>query len=130
MTWLWIALAGGLGAACRHLVHTAVIARGHPSSIATLLVNVVGSFAAGLVAGAAGRLVPADLAPVLAVGFLGGFTTFSTASVEVVKLWTDPTTQRATSLPRRVAAGALAVTMLLGSVAAAAVGWWISRGAW
>ena len=40
-------------------------------------------------AGAATQLVPAHLMPIVSTGFLGGFTTFSTALVDAVTLWAD-----------------------------------------
>ena len=40
-------------------------------------------------AGAATQLVPAGLMPIASTGFLGGFTTFSTALVDAVTLWAD-----------------------------------------
>ena len=74
----------------------------------------LGSFLLGLVTGAVavGALAPAALV-VLGTGFLGGFTTFSTACVEVVRLGVAG---------RRRAAAVLALTMLVASVAAAAAG--------
>lgn len=118
MTWLWVALAGGAGAALRHLAHVLFASRGHSTARATLAVNVVGSLAAGALACLIGRwLLPADLGVVLGVGLLGGFTTFSTASVEVVRLG---------EAGRRAQAGTLASVMLVASVGAAALGWWLA----
>ena len=54
-------------------------------SIGTLVVNVLGCLALGLVAGAASTEPPPDGAAV-GTGFLGSFTTFSTFSVETVQL--------------------------------------------
>ena len=81
MTWLWVALAGGLGAVLRHLVHLGVHRSGSPSTRATLAVNILGSFGIGI---AYAALLPSapQAATILATGLLGGFTTFSTASVE------------------------------------------------
>lgn len=55
---------------------------------ATLTVNVVGSLAMGLVVGAFVHLLPPSpvLRAFLAVGVLGGFTTFSSFSLDVVSL--------------------------------------------
>ena len=53
----------------------------------TLLINVSGSFVLGLLTGLAGaNLLPEAWHLVLGTGFLGGYTTFSTASFETVKL--------------------------------------------
>lgn len=83
-----VALAGGLGAGLRFVVDGAVRARtgaGFPWGV--WLINVTGSFALGVVTGlVASTLVPDDLGLVLATGLLGGYTTFSTASVDTVRL--------------------------------------------
>ncbi len=50
-----------------------------------LLVNGVGSFLLGLVTGLGALVVPVGLA-IIGVGVLGGFTTFSTVSVDTVLL--------------------------------------------
>ena len=81
---LGVGAAGGLGAAVRHLVDTAVSARlrdRFPWGI--LLINLTGSAALGLLTGLALEHPVARLA---AVGFLGGYTTFSTASLDTVRL--------------------------------------------
>lgn len=58
---------------------------GGKQKLGILVVNVIGCF----LAGAATQLVPADLMPIVSTGFLGGFTTFSTALVDAVTLWAD-----------------------------------------
>jgi CrcB protein len=50
-----------------------------------LAVNVSGAFALGVITGLGTTLAP-EAALVLGVGLLGGYTTFSTASVETVRL--------------------------------------------
>ncbi|WP_077488139.1 fluoride efflux transporter CrcB [Sinomonas mesophila] len=85
---LLLAVAGGLGAVVRFLLDTAVSTRVHTSlPVATVGINVTGSFALGLVAGLvlAGVADPGVQA-VLGTGFLGGYTTFSTASYQSVSL--------------------------------------------
>ncbi|MDJ0609676.1 MAG: fluoride efflux transporter CrcB [Kiloniellales bacterium] len=88
-TLLPVAAGGALGAVARHLVYLAAAA--HPGGgfpVATLTVNVLGSFAMGvLVTGAAllWTLGP-RLRSFLVVGFLGGFTTFSAFAHDVVTL--------------------------------------------
>ncbi|QIM16441.1 chromosome condensation protein CrcB [Leucobacter insecticola] len=80
-----IAVAGGLGAGLRFLLDTALTTRlrsRFPWGIA--VVNLSGSFALGLLTGAS---LGEPLASVLAVGLLGGYTTFSTASVDTVRLF-------------------------------------------
>ncbi|MGR2752854.1 fluoride efflux transporter CrcB [Agromyces arachidis] len=82
------ALAGGVGAALRFLLDG--LLRAHTRStfpVGTAVVNLVGSFALGVVVGTAvGGWLPPELGTVIGVGLLGGFTTFSTASVETVRL--------------------------------------------
>lgn len=90
-TFLFVVLAGGVGACTRFWLdrgaQRALSSWGDPAAakLGILAVNVIGCF----LAGAATQLVPADLMPILSTGFLGGFTTFSTALVDAVTLWTD-----------------------------------------
>ena len=110
-----IAAAGGAGAALRLLVD-GLVRRGRATvlPVGTLVINVTGSFALGVVTAiAADGLLPAPIALVLGAGLLGGYTTFSTASFETVRL----VQQR-----RWLAALAAGVGMLATSLAAAAVG--------
>lgn len=86
MTALGVALLGALGAVLRHAVgHWTSRRGGWPRG--TLAINVTGSLLAGLVIGSAASHV---LTVVLVAGFCGGFTTFSTWSVEVVELAERP----------------------------------------
>ncbi len=74
-----VALGGAIGSVLRYLAVTAV---GAP--LGTLVVNVAGSFAMGvLFAALAGR---AGLSPLLMAGLLGGFTTFSAFSLDTLRL--------------------------------------------
>ena len=91
LTFLFVALAGGVGACARFWLdrgtQRSLSSWGDPAGarLGILVVNVIGCF----LAGAATHLVPADLMPVVSTGFLGGFTTFSTALVDAVTLWAD-----------------------------------------
>ena len=84
-------VGGGLGAAVRFLVTTAA-ARWAAFPLGTLAVNAVGSFLMGLVMGAVllltekYELIAEPLRLLLAVGFLGGLTTFSSFSFETLLL--------------------------------------------
>lgn len=84
------AVAGGLGAALRFVVDGAVMARiarrvaGSPFPLGILLVNLSGSLMIGLLTGLAAS--GGTIVTVLGVGLLGGYTTFSTASVDTVRL--------------------------------------------
>lgn len=88
MTLLLLALAGGLGAACRFVADALLKSRTRSAlPVATILINVTGSFALGLVTGLALAGVEDETVRAVAgTGFLGGFTTFSTASVESARL--------------------------------------------
>ncbi len=84
-------VGGGLGAAVRFLVTTAA-ARWAAFPLGTLAVNAVGSFLMGLIMGAVllltekYELIAEPLRLLLAVGFLGGLTTFSSFSFETLLL--------------------------------------------
>lgn len=95
MSWLLVALGAGAGAAARHLLDRAVTSRRRPTGrfpIGILVVNLIGSLLAGVVAGAAPGPLLTDL---LAVGLLGGFTTASTLAVDVLALQRDGTARLA-----------------------------------
>lgn len=91
MTWLLVACAGGLGSACRYVLDSLLTAWTHSDlPWGTLLVNLSGSLAVGVVAGsAATHVLSSEVAFVVAGGFLGAYTTFSTAVYEVVRLWEE-----------------------------------------
>jgi len=83
-----VVLAGGLGACTRYVVDALIRSRVTSSfPWPTAIINLTGSFVLGLLTG----LVAANVAsPVVSatvgIGFLGGYTTFSTASYETVQL--------------------------------------------
>lgn len=81
-----VALGGMLGALCRYalslLLGPLLTRTGFPW--ATLLINVSGSFALGLLAALAARnAVSPEWRAAVGVGFLGAYTTFSTFSVDL-----------------------------------------------
>jgi fluoride exporter len=81
------ALAGGLGAGLRYVVDVLVVGgKTGRFPLGILIVNVTGSFALGLLTGLGAGLIDSDLAWVLGVGLLGGYTTFSTVSLESMLL--------------------------------------------
>lgn len=90
--YIFVFLGGGLGAVCRYLATSFFAMRfGAAFPYGTLFVNVTGSFLMGLVMGLLpllprGALLPENLRLLLAVGFLGGFTTFSSFSMETLAL--------------------------------------------
>ncbi len=87
-TALAVALAGGIGAMLRFVVDGVIARRRHRRlPVGTLVINVTGSFVLGLLTALA--LDHAGLSEwktVLGTGMMGGYTTFSTASVEAVNL--------------------------------------------
>ncbi len=91
MAYVWVALGGALGSVARYAVSLGA-ARwlGADFPWGPLLVTVVGSFAIGLLAAlvaADGRpLLGADARAFVLVGVLGGFTTFSSFSLETLQL--------------------------------------------
>ena len=89
MLYLIVFVGAGIGGALRHGVNvgaTRLFGFGFP--FGTFIVNVLGSFAMGLLAGffvyRAG--VPQHLRLFLTTGILGGFTTFSTFSLDAALL--------------------------------------------
>ena len=84
---LVVALAGGVGSAVRFMTDEAVPRRWRQRfPWGTVIVNLTGSFVLGVVLGAATTWLAEPWVTMTAVGFLGGFTTFSAASVETVQL--------------------------------------------
>jgi CrcB protein len=110
---LLVVLLGGLGAAARLLVDWLVSRRSRRElPVATLLINVTGSFLIGVLSATVATGHP-DAFALAATGFCGGYTTFSTAMVESVRL--------AREGAWRTAAWSAAGTLVL-CVAAAAAG--------
>ena len=91
LTLLWIGVGGGLGSMARHLA-SGWVARhwGATFPWGTLLVNVTGSLVIGLFAALTapeGRwLVPATGRQFFMIGVLGGYTTFSSFSLQTLNL--------------------------------------------
>ena len=82
MPWLLVAAGGALGALSRYSVDRLVAAAIGPSVLGTFLVNITGSFLLGLfVSVNEGANWPASTRLLVAVGFLGSYTTFSTLTV-------------------------------------------------
>jgi CrcB protein len=105
-----IFLFGGLGSAARFAVHKGIV-RSHPSEfpLGTFIVNILGAFLLGLLYGAAAI---GDAATFAGVGFLGGFTTFSTWMYESERLAVDGYANGAArNLAVSSAVGYLAVTL-------------------
>ena len=115
MTLLLIGAGGFLGAISRYLVDgwvASVAGGGFPWG--TLIVNLTGSFALGLLFALSverGVLAPSLRAPVL-IGFIGAYTTFSTLTLETWRLVENGSYV--------AAVGNLGGSMLLGMVAVVA----------
>lgn len=88
LTILLLGLAGGLGAGTRFVVDGLVRSKIRTAlPVGTIAINVTGSLLLGLVAGAViVHAAPVELQAIAGTGFLGGYTTFSTASFETVRL--------------------------------------------
>ncbi|RMB77132.1 fluoride efflux transporter CrcB [Rhodococcus sp. SBT000017] len=88
MTTLWIACGGSAGAIVRFVLDGAI--RHHRASDfpwATATINVTGSLLLGFVIGLIlFHGLPQELQLIVGIGFCGGYTTFSTASFETVRL--------------------------------------------
>jgi CrcB protein len=83
-----VALGGAIGAALRYLTNVGamrLLGPGFP--VATLVVNVAGSFLMGVLVVVLARKGGNHLAPFLMTGILGGFTTFSAFSLDALTLW-------------------------------------------
>jgi CrcB protein len=117
VTLLWLVVAGGLGAVARLVLDGAVRERTGAAGLGTVLINLSGSLLLGLLTGlAAASVLPEAVRLVVGTGFLGGYTTFSTASVEAVRL----AQQR-----RWAAAAGHGVGVLVGAVSLAGAGMWL-----
>ncbi|HEV2636150.1 MAG TPA: fluoride efflux transporter CrcB [Actinocrinis sp.] len=92
-----VGLGASFGAVARYLVDRAVTRRRGTAPVpaapfpgGTWLINVSGAFVLGLLVGLAGRHgMPADVLAVVGTGVCGGYTTFSTFSVETIRLAED-----------------------------------------
>jgi len=74
--WVAVGLLGGVAAAARFLIDSAFAARvDHPFPLGILAINLAGTLALGLVAGAA---LSGEALVIVAGGIIGSFTTFST----------------------------------------------------
>ena len=90
MHYLLVFVGGGIGAALRHAVNRAAFHWwGAEFPAATMIVNVAGSLAIGLMIGlfAAYPSIGQPARLFLVTGLLGGFTTFSTFSLDALTLW-------------------------------------------
>ena len=91
---VWVALGGAMGSVARYWF-SGIIARfiGETFPWGTLIVNVSGSLLIGFIAtvsGTDGRfLIPPEARQFMMVGILGGYTTFSSFSLQTLNLARD-----------------------------------------
>lgn len=87
MNFLLVAAGGAIGASARYAVNLTTLRLFGPGfPFGTLFVNVVGSFAMGLLVAFFGQRGGPQLAVFLMAGVLGGFTTFSAFSIDTLML--------------------------------------------
>lgn len=118
LLFLVLALAGGLGSMCRLLLDGIIRSRSRGTMPwGTITINLTGSFALGLaVSLAAGQVLPEAWELVIGPGFLGGYTTFSTASFETIRLLQER---------KRLASILNGLGVVITATAAAGLGMWI-----
>jgi fluoride exporter len=115
MATLYVGIGGLLGVLSRYGISRLTLHH-HGLLWATVTINVVGSFVLGLLV--AGGWFSRDVREGIGVGFLGGFTTFSTFSVQIVM----------ESDAGETGTAALYLTAsVIGGVAAAAAGYALGR---
>ncbi|TDU32889.1 camphor resistance protein CrcB [Panacagrimonas perspica] len=119
LTVLSVALGGALGSVARHGVGVAARALWPGWPLGTLVVNVSGSFAIGVLFGLF-LLKPAPdwVRFGLIIGVLGGFTTFSAFSIETVEML---------RVEGAWAASIYVVATLILGFGACALGLWVAR---
>lgn len=119
---IYVALGGAGGAMLRYLTGLGVgrlFGAGFPLGVIT--VNIIGSFAMGVLAVMLAKRGLMQFSPLLMTGFLGGFTTFSAFSLEAVTLFERGQTSAALSY---------VLISVIGSILALMLGFWLARGVW
>ncbi len=116
-SWLVVACLGGCGAVARYVVDALVAKRARSRfPLGTLVVNVAGSFALGVIVASSARSATQLYA---GSGFVGAFTTFSTWMLETERLVDDGRSDLAVgNVAAATIAGLVAATtgFLLGSL--------------
>ena len=89
MSFLFVALGGALGAVARYAISLIPVKTQFP--ILTLATNILGAILIGFIVGITDK--KEDVSPIMVLfwktGVCGGFTTFSTFSLEAYKLFED-----------------------------------------
>ncbi|MHA6685467.1 fluoride efflux transporter CrcB [Mesorhizobium sp. A556] len=118
---LLVAAGGAIGAGLRHLANLGTLRLVGPNfPWGTMAINIVGSFVMGLFIALLGRRFGGsnELRMFVATGILGGFTTFSSFSLDFATLW-----ERGTPLP----AMGYALASVIGAIVAVFLGLWLAR---
>lgn len=93
MTYLWVGLGGALGSIGRFWLGALVARHVETFPLGTMIINIIGSFVIsffGTLTAPDGRLfAPADARVFVMVGICGGFTTFSSFSLQTLALAQD-----------------------------------------
>jgi CrcB protein len=117
---LWVGVGGFAGSILRYAVGTWIGGRMSTAfPVGTFVINLSGSFLLGLVMGLGEtRVLPPPVRPLVAIGFIGGYTTFSTFTYETARLLEQGSL---------LAAGANALGSVLLGLAAALAGLAVGR---
>ncbi len=88
LNFFWVFLGGGLGSICRYGISKVMAANQFDFPFATLLANIISCLILGYLFGIALKSGLSDQAKLLwMTGFCGGFSTFSTFSLETFVLF-------------------------------------------
>ena len=115
MQWLMLMVAGGLGAVSRYSIGRLFPFTGSEFPTATIVCNLSGSLVLALLVGRYSVSHP-QLVLILGTGFLGAWTTYSTFSLEMVRLAESGEVGRA---------GVYVVVTLFGGTLLSVLGWWL-----
>lgn len=123
MSFLTVALGGAIGASARHALALLMLRFFGPAfPVGTLLANVIGGLLMGLLMGWLVRETPEGAQSIrlfAGVGVLGGFTTFSSFSLDAIRMLDSKT--------YGLFFGYVSVSVIL-SIAAVALGLFMMRG--
>ncbi len=91
MVYLLVGIAGFLGAVLRYSVGEVLAEESTIFPLSTLIINLLGSFLLAWLTTVVFRRfpVPSSFKVAIGTGFVGSFTTFSSVSVETVRLFQD-----------------------------------------
>ena len=112
---LILSLGGGLGAVARWGIDRSVPRPSGGFPVGITVVNVLGSFALGVLVGWEGDALGVVDSDVVGIGVLGGFTTFSTWMVDIDLAPTAESAARIVGVPLVSGVAAAAIGVLVGS---------------